>query len=248
MLLRRRATRCVSQIEYIEAVELDADSLSEVMKRVESFEDQAKENRRFHFATAQLCRVLYARNAASPNMAFVMKWGLSLISYAKLHQEDPVKHSSLHKDAGHVIEQALQGNDTRFDEKLQSAFKSGNGNELAFFLRLMMDSPTMFRRARRLGANVTVVDLHGSSAVTDFMLMTLADICPLISSMSVKGCRRVSDQTLHYIGPKLGSRLKTFNAAGCDAISDAGIIALAKIPAFSRTFVFPTASQSATQR
>lgn len=213
--------------KFMEAVTLDASSLPDIFLRISSFEEQAKENRRFHYAIAQMCRALagvqeYDLNGTGSTL---VKWALSLLSYAKLHQEDPVKHASLHKEAGAVIERALKADSEYFDAVLSQVFQK-QGNELAFYLRVMIDTPTLFTRAGRHGAAIARVDISGCASVTDYMLITLMDLCPFIDSLNMSSCKRVTDVALEYIAPRQARTLRRLNVASCDALTDAGMVKL----------------------
>lgn len=194
-----------------------------VSRRRQAIEDQTKENRRMFFAVSEICRVICIQNTTSDNL---YKWATSMLGYAKLHQEDPVKHAQLHRDAGLKIQEALNIHPDFLDSRLEDAFQKQK-TELEFLLRLLQDCPGLKKRAAHFGKAVDSVDLCSTTSVTDMMLETLADICPNIVSLDISGCRRVTDESVVYISRALSRSLKHLMLVGCDNITDVSISSLA---------------------
>lgn len=210
--------------KFADAVKIDPMNVLTVSRRRQAVEDQTKENRRMHYAVSEVCRVICMQNATAENLH---KWASSLLGYAKLHQQDAVKHAELHRDAGRKIQQALAINLEFLDSKVQEAL-ARQGGELEFMLRLLLDCPALKSRVKSFGSAVSTISLSGCAALTDVMLSTLADVCPGIRSIDISTSRRISDEGVQYLAAAVGPNLVAFYANGCDNITDASIVSLSQ--------------------
>jgi hypothetical protein len=210
--------------KFADTIKIDPMNVLTISRKRQAVEDQTKENRRMLFAVAEINRVICSQNATAENL---FRWATSLLGYAKLHQEDAVKHAELHKQAGRKVSAALKLSPDLLDRRLEDAMLKQQ-SELEFWIRLLLDCPLLKERARVIGASVNRIELSGAASFTDVMFDTLIDICPATSYVDISGCRRLSDDSVCSMAQQLSGNLRTLYAAGCEKISDASVIALSK--------------------
>lgn len=100
-------------------------------------------------------------------------------------------------------------------------FINKNPQLLLPHLNQLKDFESRLELAQRLGPLVTELDLSGFSSLRTRDLKNLLDLCPNITSLSLKGCRNITDKDLELIAKF--QNLKTLSLSGCNNITDKGI-------------------------